>query len=78
MEEGAKGGGGDTPKTPLHLNEKGSRDGHTETQTHTHRDTHTQDTNTRTHARLKRPMLETETHNVHHATEFSKVSFQMS
>ena len=38
---GAKGGGGDTPKTPLHLNEKGSREGHTETQTHTHRDTHT-------------------------------------
>ena len=43
MEEGAKGGGGDTPKTPLHLNEKGSREGHTETQTdtHTHTDTHT-------------------------------------
>ena len=55
MEEGAKGGGGDTPKTPLHLNEKGSREGHTETQTdtHTHTQTHTQDSNTRTHARLK-------------------------
>ena len=53
MEDGAKGGGGDTPKTPLHLNEKGSREGHTETQTdthtHTHTQTHTQDTNTRTH-----------------------------
>ena len=57
MEEGAKGGGGDTPKTPLHLNEKGSREGHTETHTQRERErdthTHTQDTNTRTHARLK-------------------------
>ena len=41
MEEGTKGGWGDTPKTPLHLNEKGSREGHTETQTHTHTETHT-------------------------------------
>ena len=51
MEEGAKGGGGDTPKTPLHLNEKGSREGHTETQTdtHTHRHTHRIQTRARTH-----------------------------
>ena len=31
MEEGAKRGWGNTPKTPFHLNEKGSREGHTHT-----------------------------------------------
>ena len=51
MEEGAKGGGGDTPKTPLHLNEKGSREGHTETHTQRERERHTHTGYKHAHAR---------------------------